>query len=832
MSETPLSDSAARELAQTCFERPLLVEAGAGTGKTAALVARVVVWALGPGWEIAQNRGIAQNSENAQNSEHAQNREAARGRDAALRNDGDAGTAVRALSGIVAITFTEAAAAEMATRIALDLAKIASGATPAGYFAKAPLPPEETRRARARELIGALDHLTVRTIHAFCRRLLAAHPLEAGLHPDLEVDPDAIRADAIAREVIEARLAAVTGVGLDRDLAALADAGIGPKALHEALVKLLAEGARPEDLAEELLGEGAVCEFARDVAELARGIAEIEGGELARTRAKKGAETCERLRNLARELGGAAAAGISLVDLASHAAAADSTRAGWSEEIKKLGEWARGTFGEAEKACFGERVGEVALRSRRLRDGLRQLEKLDPLALSAARRLLHEMLTESTRRMRAAGVATFGSLLRDAHVLLHDHPEVAARVRGEIQQLLVDEFQDTDALQCEIVEALAFAAGPRPALFLVGDPKQSIYGWRNADLAAYEAMRARVLAEGGEVARLVVNRRSVPAVLDEVARLLEPVMLEAKGLQPAYQGLEVHPERALAIGAAGPGQATVEHWLSFARGADGAIEDKNPVGRANRLEGEMLARDLVRLRASGVALGKVGVLLRTTTAFEPVLGALRRVGIPFVVERETKHGERRELVEARAFLRCVLDPHDQLALVAALRAPLVGVPDAALVPLWQRSFPKLVAELTPGTHAQLEALRVVAHEAALAMPRVPGGELLAGFEASLAAFLHGLIALRRSFACETPERFVERLREVWLIEPAEASRFLGAHRVASVDRLLRDLVGALEDADGSAAAPHRHERALFARRTIFVSCVVSSQLTFECTIED
>ncbi len=781
MSETPLSDSAARELAQTCFERPLLVEAGAGTGKTAALVARVVVWALGPGWETAQNL------------ENAQNSPAARRRDAALRSDGDAGTAVRALSGIVAITFTEAAAAEMATRIALDLAKIASGATPAGYFAKAPLPPEETRRARARELIGALDHLTVRTIHAFCRRLLAAHPLEAGLHPDLEVDPDAIRADAIAREVIEARLAAVTGAGLDRDLAALADAGIGPKALHEALVKLLAEGARPEDLAEELLGEGAVCEFARDVAELARGIAEIEGGELARTQAKQGARLCERLRLLERELGASAAAGMSLADLASHAAA------DWSEDIDKLGKWARGDFGKAEGVCFAERQAEVAAYSRRLRDGLRQLGKLDPHALSAARRLLHEMLSESTRRMRAAGVATFGSLLRDAHALLHEHPEVAARVRSEIQQLLVDEFQDTDALQCEIVEALAFAGGPRPALFLVGDPKQSIYGWRNADLAAYEAMRARVLAEGGEVARLVVNRRSVPAVLGEVARLLEPVMLEAKGLQPAYQGLEVHPERALAAGAAGPGQAAVEHWLSFARGADGAIEDKNPVGRANRLEGETLARDLVRLRASGVALGKVGVLLRTTTAFEPVLGALRRVGIPFVVERETRHGERRELVEARAFLRCVLDPHDQLALVAALRAPAVGVPDAALVPLWQRSFPKLVAELTPGSEAQLEALHAVAHEAALAMPQVPGGELLAGFEASLAAFLHGLAALRRSFASESPERFVERLREVWLLEPAEASRFLGVHRVASVDRLLRDLVGALEDADGSAA---------------------------------
>jgi ATP-dependent helicase/nuclease subunit A len=763
VSEAILSDSAARELAQTCFARPLLVEAGAGTGKTAALVARVVVWALGPGWDRARERV----------------------------SESDA--AVRTLSGIVAITFTEAAAAEMATRIALDLAKIASGATPPGYFASAPLPAEEKRRARARALIGALDHLTVRTIHAFCRRLLAAHPLEAGLHPDLEVDADAVRADAIAREVIEAKLAALPGAARGDDLAALADAGFGPKALHEALVKLLEEGTRPEDLDEELLGDQAVREFARELSELARGIAALEDGALARTRAKAGAQLCERLCKLAADLETAAASGLSLSGLAPIAA---EDRTG---EIKKLGEWARGSFGDAEAACFGDQAGEIAALSRRLRDGLRHLAKLDPLALAAARRLLHALLTECTQRLRAAGVATFGALLRDAHALLLDHPEVAARVRSEIDQLLVDEFQDTDALQCELIGALAFAGVDRPALFLVGDPKQSIYGWRNADLAAYEDMRTRVLAEGGEVVRLVVNRRSVPAVLDEVERLLAPVMLEAKGLQPAYQGLEVHPERAQARGFTGSGQAAIEHWLTFARAADGSIDAKNPVGRANRLEAEMLARDLVKLRESGAPLGKVGVLLRTTTAFEPVLGALRRVGIPFVVERETKHGERRELVEARAFLRCVLDPHDQLALVAALRAPTVGVPDAALVPLWQRSFPKLVAELTGDDAAQLAALRGVVRAAAHAMPRVPGVELVAGFEDSLDAFLCGLAALRRSFESASPERFVERLREVWLLEVAEASRFLGAHRVASVDRLYRDLVAALEDADGSAA---------------------------------
>jgi len=139
-----VSDLAARLRAQRDFARPLLLEAGAGTGKTAVLVARVVAWCLGPGWE-----------------KHAK---------AGARPDATARTV---LSRVVAITFTEAAAAEMAARVASALRAIALGDLPPGVLPEALPPDAEVRRVRARALRGALDHLTVRTIHAFCRRLLA-----------------------------------------------------------------------------------------------------------------------------------------------------------------------------------------------------------------------------------------------------------------------------------------------------------------------------------------------------------------------------------------------------------------------------------------------------------------------------------------------------------------------------------------------------------------------------------------------------------------------------------------------------------------------------------
>ncbi len=765
MSDAALRDAAARERAQSSFDRPLLVEAGAGTGKTAMLVLRIVVWSLGPGWERALGREASRS--------HAQ-------------------LAAEVLERVAAITFTEAAAAEMAARVASALARVAAGESLEGLAQRAAacLPHDAAElRARAEALVASLDRLTLRTIHAFCRRLLAAYPLEAGLHPELRVDADAQLAADAARQVIEEHLAAALAGGLHPDYEALADAGHGPRDLQDALIELLAEGARPEDLCEDALSEERVAELVAEIVELAEEIAHLEDGVLAGTPAKKSAELCEGLRALAAQLRAAPPRGpADLVQLA---------RTDRKAAITRLGEWAAGRFGKTEQKLLPERLEPLARCAARLRDLLRHLERQDPRALAAARRVLAELLTEAGRRLRAAGVATFGALLRDAHRLVHEHADVAAQIRRELDQLLVDEFQDTDALQCELLTALALS-GPekdRPTLFLVGDPKQSIYGWRSADLDAYEEMKQRVRRAGGELGELSINRRSLPAVLAEVERLAAPVMHEIPGLQPSFRALEPHPDRV-----AKGGEPAVEHWLTFDRDPAGALVVAR-VGRTSELEAEALARDLARLRSAGVLLSRVGVLVRNTTGLEVVLDALRRAGVAFVVERETTHYERREVVDALAFMRCVLDPHDQLALVAALRAPAVGVPDAALAPLWREHFPNLVARLHGPDAIVWPELEGAVSRAAAAVPAgVPGIAALRGWPETLQAFLLALAELRRSAVQDSPERFVEGLRTRLLLEAAEAGRFLGRHRVASLDRLLRDLVEALDEERGSLSA--------------------------------
>jgi hypothetical protein len=299
--------------------------------------------------------------------------------------------------------------------------------------------------------------------------------------------------------------------------------------------------------------------------------------------------------------------------------------------------------------------------------------------------VLHGLLADVHARLRRRGIATFGGLLRGARDLLRN-PEVCARVRADLDQLLVDEFQDTDALQCEILEALAGGAGPGPTLFLVGDPKQSIYGWRNADLRAYEAIR-RPLDAAGRVEPLVVNFRSVPAILAEVARAVGPVMEETPNIQPAFEPLVACAANEGRDGYTEGGRAAVEHWLPARYDvATGEIDDGGPAEQRAEREARAVAHDLAALRDAGVPLERVAILLRVTAAFEPVLVALREAGLPYLVERETDFYQRREIVDAVALVRCVLDPLDHLALVATLRSSVVGVPDAALLPLWRVAF--------------------------------------------------------------------------------------------------------------------------------------------------
>ncbi|MFN0241639.1 MAG: UvrD-helicase domain-containing protein [Planctomycetota bacterium] len=734
-------DATARRSACSQFDAPLVLEAGAGTGKTTALVARLVTWCLGPGWERA----------------------------CASRVNGltDARIARDVLDGLVAITFTEKAAAEMGARLARALAGLAAGEVQRGLFADLLPADADVLRARARALAAALDRPVVHTIHAFCKGLLAAHPLEAGLAPYTTVDVDGRALRAIAREVVDEHVARLATRAPDDDERALFGLSIGAARVEAALVQLAQDGARPEDFGGDPCSPAAVAQMQAELARRAQTfLAHAQPLASAPASSVRGARE--------------------LLEVVRHTAGAFAP---WPPNVRKrLHAWAKADFTAAEERALGPAAREVECAALELASIEGELHELDLRTVGAAHRVLQPLFAELRRRFVARGLASYGDLLRDARDLLRDHDNIAAAERRHTTQVCIDEFQDTDGLQCDLVWYLALQPMPgarQPGLFLVGDPKQSIYGWRNADLAAYQDFVQKVLARGGTLARLSVNYRSTRAVLAGVEQAIAPVMRAQPGLQPAYEPL---------VAARADDGPPIERWLSWNLDESTRAFAQTSADTAYAIEADWIARDVAQAARAGADIGQSALLLRTMGPIETYLAALRHAGVPYEVSGEKSYYRRREILDAAALVRAVVDPDDALACMTYLRSSAALVPDAVWLPLSAEKFFALAAEMEderglPEVLAAVE--RALAH-----MPRdVPGLERIGGFGASLVAAVQTLAALRRSLRDDAADEFVENVRLWTLIEASESARYLGRFRQAHLERFFERWLAELDDGD-------------------------------------
>lgn len=749
------SDARARRRAQEEFARPLVLEAGAGTGKTAALTARLVAWALGPGWVRAAGRLPGAAAEEV---------------------------AVATHKGVVAITFTEAAAAEMAERVAETLAAVAAGSPPAWLRLPEGVTTDEVA-SRAAHLSSALDHLNVATIHAYCLAVLREESLAAGVHPGFEVDADG----GAVREAIRAELAAWLPVAASSPaMAQLVAAGRSLTQVGEAVAHLVMAGVQPA----ELSLAHASSRWRQELRSLHRALSELEdaGGSLANVpRRSTVTHATWTAVVLTRQFLSATGDTDPVEVLAGLAPL-------WPDSCRqRLREWGEGTWTESERSALGDLAGEVEGHARQASEAVVSLLAARPEELAAAAEVLSTLLERVGERLKRSGVVTFQGLLVGAERLLASHPAVAARERSRLDQVLVDEFQDTDQVQCGVVVHLCLEGGPgeRPGLFVVGDPKQSIYAWRSADLAAYEGFVARVLEAGGEAHPLCVNFRSVPPILAEVERALEPVMRYQREVQPAFQRLLPSEARQRDTGFRRGRWAPVEYWDRPASG-----EEKGSV-----LAARAVAADVAALHREGVAWERVGILLRTTSELETYLQALREVGVPYVVARDRSYYRRREVIEAAALLRVLADPADQVAVLTWLRSPLVGVPDAALLPLWRVGLPRLLTDLRGPDDPALAGVDVMVRQAAAAVPAgVPGIERVRGWEMLLVHGVRRVAELRHWLEREPFPAWLERVRQATWLEAGEAARYLGRFRLANLDTLLQRLERWVEEAGGDRRA--------------------------------
>ncbi len=310
-----------------------------------------------------------------------------------------------------------------------------------------------------------------------------------------------------------------------------------------------------------------------------------------------------------------------------------------------------------------------------------------------------------------AGHVEFQDLLVLARDLLRRNSHVRAALHDRYRVLMLDEFQDTDPLQIEIATLIAtddpepgtrdFAELSIPAgrLFVVGDPKQSIYRFRRADIALYHRVRESF---GTDVEQLNHNFRSRPEILTFVNAVfaeLFSVSDDAALLQTTYAPLESHrPAHS----------APAVHVIGDASDADGGVT------AVRALEAHEISATISAIRSDAWQVGDerhmdsdpgatrparyadIAILIPTRTSLDVLLGALDDAGIPARVESTSPAYRSEEVRTLLVLLEAIDDPTNGIAVVGALRSPSFGCSDADLV-AWHdagRSFNPLALAST------------------------------------------------------------------------------------------------------------------------------------------
>ncbi|RJX28140.1 MAG: hypothetical protein C4525_17130 [Desulfarculus sp.] len=548
-------------------------------------------------------------------------------------------------SQIVAITFTDKAAAEMRSRI---VQKLGGRSGQAATLAWAP----------------------ISTIHSFCAQLLREHGVALCLDPDFTVlDQD--RYHDLLREAIQDLLRA------------------GLKSQDPRLARVLGHYY--------LSGRGGLEEL---LAWLQRGLATMglapqEAREAtARAHAEALKEGGERL----------AAMGRLLADLALLVkSGAVNLQAGYGRTISELlSRWPALRADLGRQPAPSETLAELDRLTKgnwyaanKMRQLLRPLaeEMIAAAAVPAAAQLADDLLSlaedlaaslEQERVRRAA--LDFDSLLIKARDLLRDHPEVQAQLRQRWRALLVDEYQDVNPVQGELVDLLAGLgaepqAADRPWLMVVGDRKQSIYAFRGAAVAVFNETMLRFEAGAGAVEALPHNYRSQPALVHFFNRLFAQVFSASQLREQAPESWVefcTHDSQSPAAELTGaPGERPVQ-VLDCRHLA--AVE--MPVAAWRLLEARSLAAWLRQALDGGrYRPGQVAMLFRRLTSVAIYEEALREAGVDFYTVRGRGFYACPEIGDLAAALQALLDPGQELALAAWLRSPLVGLSDESLLAL-------------------------------------------------------------------------------------------------------------------------------------------------------
>ena len=619
---------------------------------------------------------------------------------------------------ILAMTFTRKAAAEMRERIIARLRE-ASRSSPLDL-------------ARWRDLKDRLGDISISTIDAFCLSLLREFPLEADVDPGFELADDT-EVPRLIGESLDKALRICRAVARDDEEVALVFAQLGERRLRQGLTALL--GRRlvapqalrrylelgPRDLTAALACRRAAERLRAAIDRRPRGRRDV-------SRRRPGAASAVRDAGRRHQESGSRRRSIATLDSAGGQAAfralTDRLRAYFLTQEGKPRE--KGFAGTGFKAadCDSDDAWKrhresAAILAPAIAEGIRAFRRdLNVVMSRGVWRIFAVALQQYQRTLESRALLDFSGVLERAVSLLKDMDEFSQsrfRLEARYRHVLVDEFQDTSRAQWALVSHLvrswseglgAAADGLPPSIFIVGDRKQSIYGFRDADVTVLDEAAAFIeglRADPDPRRAISVSFRAVPALLAFVNDLFGAIE-KAPDRSDAfrYEGSDRFPVGAVevrlppsrskheAFGKGGTPDTTYE-------GDDEAAvqpEDVDPLGlivaETVGQTAERVAAEIVRLfsdttvrdRATGIRRlaqpADVAILFRSRDSHREFEKALERRGVSTYVYKGLGFFEADEVQDGVALLRYLADPTSNLRAAALLRSRIVRLSDGAI----------------------------------------------------------------------------------------------------------------------------------------------------------
>ncbi len=652
---------------------------------------------------------------------------------------------------VLAITFTQKAAAEMRERIARRLSDALDQELP------------EPERQRLRQIREDLPAARISTIHAFCAALLREYPIEADVDPAFAVlegvDAAQLRHQAV-RQTLES-LSRARDPDPDKEALRRTLAEWPRRYLEQVLEHLLEKKhhARSwcrryaEQSPDQILSDwrgmqqtacAPACRALLDDPHFTAMLAELAALSPLTDERDSAVERLNPLRDFMRRLSGSAEL---TVEASSKSEPSEAQTPPLDAALAILPRLAEGLLTNG-KPLSGSRLGKKSNWEEATLARVRELvpavgrclaphADLLSLELSAADERAAAVLPALSRvffRVDARYESSKGNgsmldmddLLEKTHQLIATDADIRHRLAQHYRFALIDEFQDTDPLQWKIIRSLASPDGQMAGdkLFIVGDPKQSIYSFRAADVTVFARVRdaiaeanaaheraSRPFCDNGEILDASPTQRLGSLVMGENFRTLAQPVAFVNALFPKF--MQAVPDEPFQVG---------YDPLIGCRSADvseGSVEllllppdDSRDSTEAARCEAQLVARRLSHLLAGNdlqvadqdglrpPAPGDIALLLRRRRNLSAYEDALRACGIPFQVAGGRGFYQRQEIYDLANILRVLCNPGDGIALMGALRSPYFGLSDNALYALTAPQGGRLAKNLADANQRQ------------------------------------------------------------------------------------------------------------------------------------